>query len=276
MAPARLRLVAQYAIHSARVQPPGVHGQLIGQVAGAGFVEIEEHGLQRAVVARGHKVVVAVRVAVAQHLGQLTEREDAVVQALAKRLELRAQFGGQGGRAQQVLQGAHQQVVQVQRVVAGAAGKALAGRMQLRQAPAKGLDALGLVAGGRAVQVLEQHERTLPLGQLHPMGDLAGAGAQAGGHRAAARAQVLQHIGLERQVGLAARALGAQPRHHMEPVGQREPVHLVEAAPQKFAGHHLPQGVVRLHHAGNGRGRRGGLRNLQIQFGAPDDKGARL
>ena len=43
----------------------------------AGFVKVEEHGLQRAVVARGHKVVVAVGVAVAQHLGEVAQREDA-------------------------------------------------------------------------------------------------------------------------------------------------------------------------------------------------------
>ncbi len=216
------------------------------------------------------------RVAVAKHLGQFAERADAVVQAQAQGFELRAQFVGHGGCAQQVLQGAQQQMVQIKRVAAGAALQALARRMQLGQATAEGLDVGGQVGGGFPFQVLEQHERAFALGQPYAQSHLARGGGQAGGHGAAARAQVPQHLGLELQLGLAARAFGAQSGHHAASIGQREPVHLIEAAPQEVTGHHFAQRVVRLDHLRNRRGGRCRLRYLQIHGHAPLRKGARL
>ena len=84
MAQADNGLVAPHAVHRARVQHPRVHGKLKGQIAGTGIVEIKKHGLAFTRFAHGNEVVVAVSVAMAEHLRQWAEREDAFVQALAQ------------------------------------------------------------------------------------------------------------------------------------------------------------------------------------------------
>lgn len=200
----------------------------------------------------------------AEHIAEFAQAQDGGTQALAELLELRAELGRHGRRAQQALQRPQQQVVEVQAIEACRASVAFACGVQRGQSVGEGFDVGGGVAGEFAAQVLEQHQRARAFGQRRLDGDLAVGGRHAARDTAARARQVVEHGRLELQVGAAARPVGAQARHHAASVGKAQPVDLVEAAPQELALDHLAEAVAFLHEHRDAGGGRRGLRDFEF------------
>ncbi|WP_257214528.1 hypothetical protein [Variovorax sp. 54] len=135
--------------------------------------------------------------------------------------------------------------------------------MQQRQAATGGLDVGQHVAGDVAVEVLEQDQRALALGQVHRDGMCAVACSQRAGHGYALGLQVREQCRFVADVRRAARTVGAQARDGAAAVDKLQSVDVVEAAPQQLARPDLAE-VVGLRHLlcdGGARGR--GLGDLR-------------
>lgn len=90
--PSGKRLLVKLPGDRTRVHAPRINGELKSEIARSCIVKVKEGSNALFALAFGHKVVLAVRISVADHVCQAVHRGDAMVKTASKLGELGSQF----------------------------------------------------------------------------------------------------------------------------------------------------------------------------------------